>query len=237
MLESFYKAYEREAFSQEYHPPTDWTITDLLPALIIILNGTLDVMIEQGEKKKLIDELKKSLRTRFSFEINSKIYLTAMLLNTSKLELWYHESFGIEYRNNAYDRIYSFAETIIYLLDKKNESSITKRPSNIKEYHSNENIALRVKSEDDKTDSVTLVKSISNHLKQNDQDSDAESSFCENLITIDENLSVLNLNAAEKVVNYREKTMTAISTSQETLKVVKKALSKHANPVSCEICG
>lgn len=63
-----------------------------------------------------------------------------MLLNNSKLELWFHESFGIEYRNNAYD---SFAETIIYLLDEKNESSLTKRPSNIKEYHSNENIALR----------------------------------------------------------------------------------------------
>ncbi|RNA08713.1 hypothetical protein BpHYR1_021481 [Brachionus plicatilis] len=31
--------------------------------------------------------------------------------------------------------------------------------------------------------------------------------------------------------------MAAISTSQETLNVVKKALSKHANPVPCEICG
>ncbi|RMZ94568.1 hypothetical protein BpHYR1_021628 [Brachionus plicatilis] len=31
--------------------------------------------------------------------------------------------------------------------------------------------------------------------------------------------------------------MAAISTSQETLNVVKKALTKHANPVPCEICG
>ncbi|RNA42896.1 hypothetical protein BpHYR1_002943, partial [Brachionus plicatilis] len=31
--------------------------------------------------------------------------------------------------------------------------------------------------------------------------------------------------------------MAAISTSKETLNVVKKALSKHANPVPCEIYG
>ncbi|RNA12465.1 hypothetical protein BpHYR1_029435 [Brachionus plicatilis] len=81
------------------------------------------------------------------------------------------------------------------------------------------NFVTKLKSEDDKTDSVTLVKSKSNDLQQNDQDSDAESSFGENLITIDENLSVLNLNAAEKAVNYLEKVMAAISTSQETLNV------------------
>ncbi|RNA11961.1 hypothetical protein BpHYR1_022824 [Brachionus plicatilis] len=101
-----------------------------------------------------------------------------------------------------------------------------------------DNRRIRVlEREDDKTDSVTLVKSKSNDLQQNDLDSDAESSFGENLITIDENLSVLNINAAEKAVHYREKAMTAISTSQEALNVVKKALSKHANPVPCEICG
>ncbi|RNA34864.1 hypothetical protein BpHYR1_005930 [Brachionus plicatilis] len=47
----------------------------------------------------------------------------------------------------------------------------------------------------------------------------------------------LCLKSAEKAVNYREKAMPEISTSQETLNVVKKALSKHANPVPCEICG
>ncbi|RNA01291.1 hypothetical protein BpHYR1_038629 [Brachionus plicatilis] len=46
-----------------------------------------------------------------------------------------------------------------------------------------------VESENDKTDSVTLVKSKSNDLQQNDQDSDAESSLGENLLTIDEKLS------------------------------------------------
>ncbi|RMZ95591.1 hypothetical protein BpHYR1_024733 [Brachionus plicatilis] len=74
-------------------------------------------------------------------------------------------------------------------------------------------------------------------MQQNDQDSDALSSFGENLIIIDENLSVLNLNAEEKAVNYHEKAMAAISTSQETLNVVKKTLSKHANPVPWEISG
>ena len=72
----------------------------------------------------------------------------------------------------------------------------------------------------------------------NDQDSDAESSFSENLITIDHELSMLNMNtASEKAKHYREKAMTEITPSQETLNVVKRALSKHANPVACDICG
>ncbi|RMZ99002.1 hypothetical protein BpHYR1_031028 [Brachionus plicatilis] len=69
--------------------------------------------------------------------------------------------------------------------------------------------SLTIESEDDKTDSVTL-------------DSDAESSLGKNLLTIDEKLSeinVLNLNAAEKAVHYREKAVATISTSQETLNV------------------
>ncbi|RMZ99938.1 hypothetical protein BpHYR1_052067, partial [Brachionus plicatilis] len=43
-------------------------------------------------------------------------------------------------------------------------------------------------------------------------------------------LSVLNLNAVEKAIHYREKEMTKITASQETLNVAKTALSKHANP-------
>ena len=110
---------------------------------------------------------------------------------------------------------------------------IENNQNNLKDFDENET----VESEDDKTDSVTLDKSKSNDLQHNDQDSDAESSMDENLLTIDEKLSVLNLNAAEKAIHYREKAMAAISTSQETLNVVKKALSKHASPVPCEICG
>ncbi|RNA39418.1 hypothetical protein BpHYR1_039406 [Brachionus plicatilis] len=48
---------------------------------------------------------------------------------------------------------------------------------------------------------------------------------------------ILNLNAGEKAIHYREKAMTEITTSQETLNVVKTALSKHANPVPCDLCG
>ncbi|RNA36831.1 hypothetical protein BpHYR1_043000 [Brachionus plicatilis] len=50
-------------------------------------------------------------------------------------------------------------------------------------------------------------------------------------------LSVLNLNSGEKAIHYREKAMTEITTSQETLNVLKTALSKHANPVPCDLCG
>ncbi|RNA01258.1 hypothetical protein BpHYR1_019861, partial [Brachionus plicatilis] len=74
-------------------------------------------------------------------------------------------------------------------------------------------------SEDDKTESVTLVKSKSDDTPIDNQDSDAELSFSENLITIDKELSVLNLNAGEKAIHYREKAMTEITTSQETLNV------------------
>ncbi|RNA02986.1 hypothetical protein BpHYR1_039854 [Brachionus plicatilis] len=40
----------------------------------------------------------------------------------------------------------------------------------------------------------------------------------------------LNLNAGEKA-------MTENTTSQETSNVVKTALTKHANPVPCDLCG
>ncbi|RNA43973.1 hypothetical protein BpHYR1_022589 [Brachionus plicatilis] len=92
-------------------------------------------------------------------------------------------------------------------------------------------------SEDDKTESVTLVKSKSDDTPINNQDSDAELSFSENLITIDKELSLLNLNAGEKAIHYREKAMTEIIISHETLNVVKTALSKHANSVPCDLCG
>ena len=103
---------------------------------------------------------------------------------------------------------------------------------NLKDLDLNE---VNDESEDDKTDSVTLVKSKTDVMPSNDQDSDAEIS--EDIITLDQHLSVLNLNAAEKAKNYLEKVMTEITPSQETLKVVKEELSKHANPVPCEICG
>lgn len=183
MLESFYNAYEKGAFKDDkpcpvskekivsflkiLHPlytfsvltqKTDWTIGDLIPALIIILNGTLGAMNETGVRRQLVEELKKSIKSRFNFELNSKIYLTAAILNTSKLELWYEESYGVEFRTKA---IECLAETVNFLLDEKEEptqTSSSTRQSNPRPYQNSENAALRnlVKSKSYQTSDDSL---------------------------------------------------------------------------------
>ncbi|RMZ93523.1 hypothetical protein BpHYR1_019311 [Brachionus plicatilis] len=90
MLESFYKAYEKDAFSRDnpcqvsknkilsylkvLHPMysislmsqrTDWHIGDVIPSLIVLINGS-DESSETGERKKLVKELKKELINRFN---------------------------------------------------------------------------------------------------------------------------------------------------------------------------
>ncbi|RNA26901.1 hypothetical protein BpHYR1_047618 [Brachionus plicatilis] len=55
-------------------------------------------------------------------------------------------------------------------------------------------------------------------------------------VTMSIKSKILNLNAGEKAIHYREKSMTEITNSQETLNVVNTAL-KHANPVTCDLCG
>ncbi|CAF1089479.1 unnamed protein product [Brachionus calyciflorus] len=170
MLESFYNAYEKGAFNNNnnqcpftkdkiisylkiLHPlytfsilsqKTDWTIGDIIPSLCIMLNESLIVTNERGERKKLIEELNKAIHTRFDFEINSKIYLTAALLNISKLELWYIEEYGLEYRRRA---IASFKETVAFFLNDIIESpEEAPRRSNqqrVRVYQNSDNRALK----------------------------------------------------------------------------------------------
>lgn len=141
MLESFFKAYKKNVFRGEnkcpvalekiktylkiLHPlytisilsqKSDWHIGDVIPGLIILLEGALDETEFRGEKKKLVKCLKKSVKKRFEFELNSKIYLLAALLNTNKLNLWFKKPYANEYTSKALE---SFDETVSFFLKDK----------------------------------------------------------------------------------------------------------------------
>ncbi|RNA09202.1 zinc finger BED domain-containing 1-like [Brachionus plicatilis] len=89
------RAYEKDAFSPENPCLVDKnTITSYLkilhPLYTLSLMSQNKNFVEEGlrgEKKKLVKALKKSLKERFQFELESKIYLLKALLNTSKLYL------------------------------------------------------------------------------------------------------------------------------------------------------
>ncbi|RNA13112.1 zinc finger BED domain-containing DAYSLEEPER-like [Brachionus plicatilis] len=139
MLVSFYLAFEKNAFNlgnlcpisqnkiidylKILHPlymlslfckMTDWHIGDLLPSLIVIIHATFNTNQVRGNIKKLVDELINSFKRRFNFEIESKIYQLAALLNTSKLDLCFDQDYGLNYKEKALN---TFTEAVIFLLD------------------------------------------------------------------------------------------------------------------------
>ncbi|RNA04696.1 hypothetical protein BpHYR1_040743 [Brachionus plicatilis] len=95
-------------FSQK----TDWHIGDLIPSLIIIIHATFKPNQERGNYKKLVEVLIQTLKERFNFELTSKVYLLAAILNTSKLDLWFGQDFGLSYRQKALD---CFTEAVLFI--------------------------------------------------------------------------------------------------------------------------
>jgi len=89
--------------------------------------------------------------------------------------------------------------------------------------------------EDDKTESLTLVKS--DNVDRKNDSSEAESSFSEHLTKLDDEFGQMNINPILKSQYYKELAMSDMAVSKETDVAVKRALSKHTNPVSCDICG
>ncbi|RNA00646.1 zinc finger BED domain-containing DAYSLEEPER-like [Brachionus plicatilis] len=151
MLESFYSAYEKNLLKENECPisraklvnylkilnplyllsllsqKSDWHIGDLIPSLIVIINATLSEYNEQGECKKLVEELIKELNKRFEYEFNSSIYLLAALLNISKLDFWYNKPYAIEITEKAIDH---FSEAALFLYSDKNPSTEVPRANN-----------------------------------------------------------------------------------------------------------
>ncbi|RNA18860.1 hypothetical protein BpHYR1_014282 [Brachionus plicatilis] len=151
MLESFYSAYEKNLLKENECPisraklvnylkilnplyslsllsqKSDWHIGDLIPKLIVIINATLSEYNEQGECKKLVEELIKELNKRFEYEFNSNIYLLAPLLNISKLDFRYNKPYAIEISEKAIDH---FCEAALFLYSDKNPSTEVPRANN-----------------------------------------------------------------------------------------------------------
>ncbi|RNA03548.1 zinc finger BED domain-containing DAYSLEEPER-like [Brachionus plicatilis] len=167
MLEAFYNAYEKELFSETnkcpvskekiieflkvLHPmytisllsqKSDWQIGDVIPSLIIIFNA-YDESQFQGEKRRLVKELKKELKRKFEFELNSKIYKLAAILNTSKLELWFDKEYASDYTTGC---LQAFEETVTFLLNDKPEENIPRseqsQNNQTRSYKNNENRLL-----------------------------------------------------------------------------------------------
>ena len=78
----------------------------------------------------------------------------------------------------------------------------------------------------------TLVKSVQNQHES----SDAESSFT-NVDKLEDEFGQMNLNPSQKCQSYLNLATAALTISKETEDIVKKILSKHENPIPCDICG
>ena len=115
MLESFYRAYKAEVFNLNPCPVTfekiqsyllillpayqlnlimqkdKSSITDVLPSLKIMLTKW-SRMILSGEYDVLRNNLIASFKYKFDYELKSKYYSVAALLNVSKLKIWYNRN-------------------------------------------------------------------------------------------------------------------------------------------------
>lgn len=140
MLESFHRAYLRNAFPSESPCPVSFedielylqillpafkfnlimqktksTIGDILPTLNIMLSKW-NRMEVTGKYKDLCNNLILAFQHKFKFELKSEIYAVAALFNVSKLDMWYKRKDCTEMRTRAIDNI---VNTAISFLNNK----------------------------------------------------------------------------------------------------------------------
>jgi hypothetical protein len=118
MLESFKKCFDKNIFDGEYKPPfsqqkielylqillpayrlstilqsTKSSIGDVIPLLLILID-TWKRMSLTGASKQFRDYLVKAFEHKFSYELDSNVYLSAAVLEASGLVCWFREDFS-----------------------------------------------------------------------------------------------------------------------------------------------
>ena len=79
---------------------TTSNISEVLPGPLLIFN----IWNKLSEKKRfttICDLLIDCFKEKFKYELNSDVYLTAALMNVTKLPLWYWKSSSSDYVNRA----------------------------------------------------------------------------------------------------------------------------------------
>jgi hypothetical protein len=165
MLESFYRAYKANAFTEENSYPVTFTkiqkyllillpsyqfnlimqkdkssIADVLPLLDIMLSKWIRMDLF-GEYNVLRNNLIAAFKHKFSYEIKSNIYNVASLLNISKLKLWYNRKDCLSIRQSAHLNLIQVRN----LFDKKKEiqepHTQTSNKENVNQSDSNDSLA------------------------------------------------------------------------------------------------
>ena len=127
MLASILKAFKNKVFSNDHSCPVpidkikeyflilapcyiftndmqfkDSNISLVVPSIITIIYDNLDRMIlNDQDQSKFRDTFISALLKRFEFELNSKVYLVAAVLNVANLTDWKDRSFGTKYYENG----------------------------------------------------------------------------------------------------------------------------------------
>ena len=127
MLFSYYKAYHRDVFTDEHECPVsrdeigDYlqillplyiftndiqsnhaNISIIIPSIATLIHVNLEEMILQDENQnKFRSDLIELAKIKFDFELNSKVYHVAALLNVGNLNAWRYRSFGKPYYESA----------------------------------------------------------------------------------------------------------------------------------------
>ena len=127
MLLSCYKAYQRGVFTDEHPCPVtkdeigDYlqillpfylfsndlqsnhaNISVVVPTLAALIEANLEQMVlEDPNQDKFRNDLIDFIKLKFDFELNSKIYQVAALLNVGNLNAWRYRSFGKPYYESA----------------------------------------------------------------------------------------------------------------------------------------
>lgn len=94
---------------------TDSHIGEVIPLLLLLKKGILERIKLDGEEKKFIDLLIKNLNKKFNYELNSKIYLAASVLECIKNKNFFERSFGKNILKKGLDAL---VDTVLLLKDQ-----------------------------------------------------------------------------------------------------------------------
>ena len=95
---------------------TETSIAKVIPLINLITKGVLERMELTDQPKAFIDSLIKNIKKKFHYELNSKIYQAATILDIEKIKSW-NKGFGKEAFNLGFEAL----EDAILLLQNQDE--------------------------------------------------------------------------------------------------------------------
>ena len=129
------------------------SIALVIPSILSIIYANLDRMVLEDENQSLFrDNLMFFLKKKFDFELNSKIYLVAAILNVETLNEWKDRSYAKPYYQKGLDCLFD----VLKIFENKPTPSIELQENNS---HTNENNLNNITRQDGLINLSRLLKS------------------------------------------------------------------------------